>query len=414
MRNFSRAGQLSRFFTQTTSTARASGMRRIIPQTDIRAQNPTHLALGTQSGTIAPARLVQIAHPQQSPQRILANSSFRSLLELTNLDVILYISAPMAALVAFIFYLNPPRETPVTHSKIDISSENRKEFMVDSSKFKRVGDKPKGELSGEIVEDELGNRYLKKGAQHLNGLLQEFLISEFLSMIYPGVQPDSLIMQEIQADDTARFYTLSRMFPNSMDLEEFVRQGDWKEKLANKPLKNFDVALAADFALGKARDMKLANYIIIEKDDGYYVATIDHEYAGDSYFGFYQPICTTDITKLCRGVNDIYPPDEYNKSGLAGDPRAVEFMQEASKFMDEKNVLAFYQKIVDANTTHITALISSIDGTGGLLTALETHPYFNQLATLQERARKFLYSHAVAEAVKAEAANSPEATGPSI
>ena len=228
-------------------------------------------------------------------------------------------------------------------------------------------------------------------------------------MIRPGIQPASLIMQEMQPDGTARFYTLSRMHDNTMDLEDFVRQGDWKEKLATKPLIGFEVALAADNAFAKQRDMKLANYIVTEKEDGFYVAAIDHECAGVTFLGVLnRTLFTTDINLLVRGVRDLYPKDEDNHAGLAGDERAKEFVREARKFMKEENVLKLYKQFAEADTSKITALINSIDGEKGLITAMQTHKYFDEVRGIQEGARKFIYDHAMACALEAEGED-PEA-----
>lgn len=309
-----------------------------------------------------------------------------------------------ASAIAYISYLaNQPRETKILHAPIDLSYYNRATFIVHSTEYIEVGRKPKGDLSGAIVEDKEGRRYLKKGAKDLNGLLEEFLISDFLAMLYPGIQPESLIMQETQADGRARFYTLSRMYENSMDLEAFVRLGDWKEKLMKKPLIGFEIALAADNAFAKQQDMKLANYVVIEREDGYYVVSIDHECAGTNYFNIANSIVfTTDIDKLVRGVRDLYPADEHNRAGLAGKPEAKEFMSLARTFMNEENVLSFYQKIAEAKISKVTDLISSINGVEGLITALQTHKYFDEVATVQSSAVKFMYDHFVSKKIKDE------------
>ncbi len=388
-----------RFFTQALRLRASSANYRNL-----------HSPRTTEPQTTASSRAVQtnVNMPQRhaAPLRILPTPTLMPRMSNLYLDSPLLPIFPLAMMVAAAFYFsNPERETPILHAPIDLNSQSRKKFMVSSENYIRVGKKPKGDLSGEIVEDKFDKtkRYLKKGAPHLEGFLQEFLISEFLEMIRPGVQPESLIMQEIQENGEARFYTLSRMYPNTMDLEDFVKQDDWKEKLAKKPLIGFEVALAADNIFAKQQDMKLANYIVTEKEDGYYVASIDHECAGASPLSFINKrLFSIDIDFLTRGVRDLQPKDEYNHAGLAGDPRAKEFMNEAKKFMDVNNVIDFYQKVVAADTTNLTALISSIDGTGGLINALETHSYFMEIADIQAGAVKFLYNLASKKSIEAE------------
>lgn len=387
-----------RFFHQASRLSAGRASYRI-PQS-LRAAEPQITASSRASQTN-----VNIPRIDPALLRILPTPTIMPIIRNLYLEPILLPFLPIATLVAALYFFSPERETPVLHAPIDLNSQSRKNFMVSSDNYIRVGDKPKGDLSGEIVEDKFDKtkRYLKKGAPHLKGLLQEFLISEFLEMIRPGIQPESLIMQELQEDGQARFYTLSRMYPNTMDLEDFVKQGDWKEKLAKKPLIGFEVALAADNIFAKQQDMKLANYIVTEKEDGFYVASIDHECAGANLFSFLnQRLFSIDITGLILGVRDLHPKNEDNHAGLAGDPRAREFMLEASKFMDENNIIEFYKKIAAADTKNITALISSIDGTGGLITALETHPYFMEIADIQAGAVKFLYNYASEKSIEEE------------
>ncbi len=330
---------------------------------------------------------------------------------------LLQVFSPFLVLVGAIalldHYSNPPREVEILHAPIEIKSQGSKKYIVNGGDYSYVAPKPKGDLSGAIVQDKEGRRYLKKGAPHLNGLLQEFFISNLLHMARPEAQPEALILQEILPDGKARFFTLSRIYENSMDLEEFIRLGGWKEKLAQKPLIGMEVALAADNIMAKQKDTKLANILITETENGFQVGTIDHECAGASMWSFINRVrFTLNLDELSACVRDLYPPSEHNKSGLAGDPRAKEFMLEAKKFMKEDNVLAFYTRLTEVPIVECMALLAAVYQGDGLLPAIEMHQYFSQLEEFQALTREFLLNHELEMAVQAEeASGSKESEG---
>lgn len=295
-----------------------------------------------------------------------------------------FLSLAVSSVSYMIYMVNQPREQNILHDPIDLSCKKSDNFIVSSANYFYVGKKIKGDLSGAIVQDKEGRRYLKKGAKNLNALVKEFLISEILAMIYPGLQPESLIMQEMKPTGKAQFYTLSRIYDNTMDLEAFIRQGDWKEKLAKKPLIGFEVALAADNAFAKQQDMKYANYIIQERDDGYYVASIDHEFAGAGFMSFAnQTVFTTDIDNLTRGVRDLYDASEDNHAGLAGDPRAHEFMIEAKRFMKEEAIMTFYESLSQMDIKKADSFIENLEGTHGLISTDEGYKFFDEIEAVK-------------------------------
>lgn len=304
--------------------------------------------------------------------------------------------APFAVLgiaVGVVSYIihqgNQPREQDILHDPVDMTYKNCRDVIVSSESYSYVGTKPKGDLSGAIVQDQEGRRYLKKGAKNLNALVQEFLISDVLAMIYPTIQPESLIMQEIKPNGKAQFFTLSRIYDKTMDLEAFIRQDDWREKLAKKPLRGFEIALAADHAFAKQQDMKYANYIIQERDDAYYVASIDHECAGTSFMSFCnRTTFTIDIETLTRSVRDLYEKSDDNHAGLAGDPRAQEFMDVAKQFMSEEVILSFYAQLANLDIKNAKSFIENINGAHGLITTFDQHRFFEEIINVQQGAQK--------------------------
>ena len=143
---------------------------------------------------------------------------------------------------------------------VDASAKGRSKSIldiVDSTEFEVIAPKVKGDLSGAIVRNKVtGYEYVKKGASDVNTLWVEYAISNFLAQLYPGIQPECLIMREERPDGSSRLYTLSRKFPKTMDLEDFIRSNDYKEKLAKKPLKGLARAIAAGLMFGEQSDIK--------------------------------------------------------------------------------------------------------------------------------------------------------------
>ena len=115
------------------------------------------------------------------------------------------------------------REIPITGCYVDLTKNDHNGLILSNKKFKKVGEKVKGELSGAVLQNIDSNKnFLEKGAMNHASLIVEVVIADFLNMVRPGEQPASLIMEEMQDSGIARFFTLSEIYPDSMDLEDFV------------------------------------------------------------------------------------------------------------------------------------------------------------------------------------------------
>ncbi len=277
-------------------------------------------------------------------------------------------------------------EKEIKHNPMDLKSNNHHGYIVDAKDFIVTGTKIKGELSGCVVEDsKTGSRYLKKGARSLNALIKEFLISNFLYMLRPEEQPNSLLMEEIQPDGSARFYTLSRISPNSMDLEDFISRTNWRENLSKKPLLGFEVAMAADLLFAKQQDMKFANYIVIEKENCYIVACIDHEKSGQSVVHKTTFVDNIDEDFLSHIV-DLNDKGQEYRVGLYNNPDAREFIKVAQKFMKMENIQEFYKQVAFANPQKIVHLVRDIDGKDSIIDEINGHKYMKELLSICEQA----------------------------
>lgn len=238
------------------------------------------------------------------------------------------------------------RERPIifSHDNLPLNTN----LIWSDSEFIVVAKKPKGDLSGAILKHKkTGNLYVMKGAQSFNHLKKEYDIANFLADLFPNVQPESLIMQKKLEDGNVQLYSLSRKFDHTMDLECFLRQPNWEKKLAQKPMLGFEVALAIDFMLAKQQDMKLANYVVIEKKDHFRVVSIDHEYANQGHLA--QTILSFPtqefLETLLQSINDFRPQDEMNNAGLAGDPRVKTFFNHIYPTLDPEKIIDLYYAV---------------------------------------------------------------------
>ena len=191
------------------------------------------------------------------------------------------------------------------------------------------------------------------------------------------------------------------MYPNSSDLEDFIKQGNWKEKLSKKPLIGFDVSIAADFLLGKHQDMKFANYIIIEEKNAFVVACIDHEKWDGSLMYAMEFIDEINVDYfLKRVIVDLNTMGQENKIGLYNDPQALDFIEFVVKnenFLKIENIENFYKKVSTLYPRGIIELLKSIDGSEGLITRKEFDKYMHKLFHIRHAAEDYIYNYDHAE-----------------
>ena len=295
--------------------------------------------------------------------------------------------------IALLFYLHDKakRERNITGLLIPES-----ELIISNEHLKIIGKKPRGDLSGAIVSYEKnGVAYLEKGAQDYEALVIEVIYSNLLSLLRPGVQPVAKIAQEKLNNGYSRFYSLSQMVENAVDIEQFIRDNkDWEEKLGSKPIKGLDVSLALDFMLAKHRDMKLANYLIIDQGSSYEIATIDHEFAnrGITHNEFFDGIASQHfLDEMVQCVKDLYPPSDENKSGLAGDIRAKRFFEIARPQMTIENVNAVYKKVAELNYDRLIDLTEKLNKSG-FLNESELQHYQTHLFAIRDAAQVAIHS----------------------
>lgn len=317
------------------------------------------------------------------------NNRFRGQYDVSMLGLI---AATAAGSLLFAYMMKDylgPRETEILQPVIDLKKNSHHGHIVDADDFTCIGPKPTGELSGCIVKHNATNEtYLKKGAKSKKTLVKEFIIANFLTMLRPGEQPPSLIMEEKHVDGKARLYTLSKIYPNSMDLKEFISQPDYAEKIAAKPIIGFEVALASDMLFAKQADMKLANYVIIERDEAFYVVSIDHEMSGCGIHG--KRVFVDDIKHLYSHIRDIstlISGNEDDPAEFVNSEAAQEFIHLAIPHMKIENVERFYETVAAANIKVMTDLIDDIDTQDGVITREEGDEYLNYLKEIVSAAQ---------------------------
>lgn len=282
-----------------------------------------------------------------------------------------------------------PRESEILQPSIDLKKDSHHGHIVDSTDYECIGPKPSGELSGCVMRHRTSNKtYLMKGAKSKDTLVKEFIISNFLAMLHPGVQPQSLIMEEKHLDGNARLYTLSEIYPNSMDLKAFISQPDYAQKIAEKPIRGFEVALASDLLFAKQADMKFANYVIIERDDAFFVVSIDHEMTGKGVHA--KRMFVDDIQSLfshVRDTNNLISVNDNDPEEFANSENAREFMHLAMAHMKYENIQEFYNIVAQANINEMEQLIQDIDTQDGIITLAEGQKYLGELRGVVDAAR---------------------------
>lgn len=290
------------------------------------------------------------------------------------------------------------REIPIIGSYVDLTKDDHCGLIVSGKKFRTIGDKVKqlkGDLSGSIVEN-LENHcvYLKKGAiDHLN-LIEELIIADFLNMLRPNEQPRGLIIEEMQESGQARFYTLSEMQPNSMDLEDFLLKVKWKEELEKVRMIGLGEALAAKMAFGT--ELKLANLLVTKKKDEqgqdvYVVTAIDHERAAVGFLG--NDMFTSDPNTMIDQIKDFHAFDqEMNNTPLAGSLVALQFRDYVleRELIKESDVVEFYKKMINVNPTKMDKIMHALDGGNGVMTHEERERFKYLIEKVQQRAHDFL------------------------
>jgi len=312
-----------------------------------------------------------------------------------NPSIFAFAMLSLAGTIAFFYmiwdYLSP-REKEIVHETIDLKSNAHHGYIVDADNFEYAGEKPCGELSGCIVRDKrTGKLYVEKGARSIDALIKEFLIATFLNKVRPGEQPGSLILEKKREDGKVRLYTLSEMYPDSMDLHEFIMQGDFIEKFAKKPLVGLEQALASDFMFAKQDDIKFANLVIIEREDAYVVATIDHEISGKGVHA--KRVFTSNIDALLSGIRDasnmIGVNDDHPESFVDND-LAMIFLREAKRFMRVEKIDEFYEKVAAIDMNEIIAIVNDISGNDGLIDTAKSYRYINEMNDIIREAKHYI------------------------
>lgn len=308
-------------------------------------------------------------------------------------------------LIAYMNYIvHGPREKEVRARAFDpeLLRDTNSAVQTDANVFRSAVEDQRaahGTLHNALLRNSnTGNVYLKKGAASRKRLLDEFVISNALALVRPGVQPESLILQDdLHEDGTARFYTLSRIYPNTVDVEDFIKAGDSVPKITSKPVVGFEQALAADGMFAKQQDCKLANLIITDQGHQYEVSTIDHEFAGESFFSlFNRQIFTTDLDVLIGFLRDLHKPEEgIPNIGMVGDERAVQFMQAAKAQMKPEVVREFYKRVAATDFKPLINQLELMSRHSDLVSKRDVISYERLLTNLTVKAAEYVQSDRV-------------------
>lgn len=247
-----------------------------------------------------------------------------------------------------------------------------------------------GSLESRIVTDKnTGDRFIKKGAHSADTLKKEFMYSRFLHAAFPNSQPQSYFVQKKLGENEARFYTLSTIYLNSMDLEEFIRQPNWRDLIVDKKVLYLDRALTLDGLLAKQQDTKYANLVIREFATHYEIISIDHEFAFGTTLVSERPILTHDPIKLISMLKDLQNPDTDRVIGLQGEIVAHEFIDAVFDDMSTATIYDTYQKVAETDTKPIINTCRLYAASGTLFALADCEHYEKKFDKIKKLAREF-------------------------
>lgn len=290
-----------------------------------------------------------------------------------------------------------PREKKIIGNAVDLDDGNP-HLVMNSDDYKKIAKTEHGSLHNRVMTNKkTGQLYIKKGAHSEGRLVKEIFIANIFALIEPNLQPQTGIMQKRHLNGRARFFTMSKVFENSMDLESFIRQDDWKEKLQKKPLIGLDVAIAKDFIAAKQQDMKFQNYLVVEKEHAYVVVSIDHELAGENFYRSLNRVeFSVNIDAMIQSIRDLHNPQDPDFpgsiGGLTSDPRGTEFIKAVRGNMREENIVAYYKAFGEADFQPVFDQVEALRKENtGLITKHDCGNYRRETLALQKKAREFVY-----------------------
>src|SRR5579862_611198 len=245
--------------------------------------------------------------------------------------------------------------------KADHINDECKDLVMDSSQFEELGEAEHGSLHAKFVKDIAnGEEYVKKGAHSRSDFVKEYMTGNFLHLIRPE-QPACKIMQSTDDNGTTHFHLLSHKFPNTVDVEQFLSNGNANKIFSgNMEILGLEATLAADNIVGKQSDTKFANMIVTETPNRLTFASIDNEkavspvraFADSGHISF-----ILDPKELALGIADLGDKSVafgdiagfVTRSELAGTEIAKEFRTKVNELVKKENLAQYYEDVSKAN-----------------------------------------------------------------
>jgi len=245
--------------------------------------------------------------------------------------------------------------------KADHINDECKDLVMDSSQFEVLGEAEHGSLHAKFVKDIAnGEEYVKKGAHSRSDFVKEYMTGNFLHLIRPE-QPACKIMQSTDDNGTTHFHLLSHKFPNTVDVEQFLSNGNANKIFSgNMEILGLEATLAADNIVGKQSDTKFANMIVTETPNRLTFASIDNEkavspvraFADSGHISF-----ILDPKELALGIADLGDKSVafgdiagfVTRSELAGTEIAKEFRTKVNELVKKENLAQYYEDVSKAN-----------------------------------------------------------------
>lgn len=328
-------------------------------------------------------------------------------------DMIAYgFVAGMVFSVGYVMYeaYFKPREVEVYAKALELDDSIA--TATSPEKFSMPAEESKadrGSLDNKIITHRAsGDTFLMKGASSRFDLVKEYFISNALNMMRAG-QPKALLLQDRSQGDsagTARFYSLSHMQPNTMDLQKFIENGGI-DKIKEKPLIGLEVALASIGLFANQQDCKYANLIVREFDDRFEVYAIDHEKAFVRFISHNHRELTTDFDQLGGYIRDMHPKGcELPPLGMIDDPRAAAFLEAAKTTMDAERIVDFYRAAASTDLAPLFSELEAIAAKSGIVTAGDISYFRKEAEAIKSEAQAFVDNYDASHDVRTAVAPS--------
>ncbi len=294
--------------------------------------------------------------------------------------------------------INEPRESDIVGQVVDFSAPVP---IPPKSTEKKKSAKPRhGSLNAHYKKTP-HSLYLQKSAKNKGLLLREVMIGQLLHLIAPNRQPKSMFYEKRLSSEKSQYYSLSEIAPHSVDLEDFLAHEDWKKKLEKKPLLDLDTTLLTYTLIASQQDCKFANIILIEHEDHYEAAVIDHELSGERFFSINHRHLSlnpkhmlTQIKEVgqavCNSPGEVSSIKEQFSTPHSTAKAFYEYILEnKEQYFSKERMLDFTKRASTVSVAPSLQALETFSEQSGLYTEKDIKAWKAEFARIQQTAKTF-------------------------